>query len=114
MAGASPSVAPRRQPTSNEFVEMQSSREFGELRSAYRKFAFPMTVAFFLWYVLYVVMAVFAPDFMGIELGGHWNVGLVFGLLQFVTTFLITWVYIRYANKNIEPRSTAIREALEG
>ena len=51
---------------------------------------------------------------MGTEIGGGWNVGLVFGLAQFVTTFAITWIYVKYANKKIEPRSAAIREALEG
>lgn len=93
---------------------MRDSAKFGELRAAYRNFSFPMTVAFFLWYVVYVVAAVFAPDFMGKELGGGWNVGLVFGIAQFVTTFVITWIYVKYANKNIEPRSAAIREELEG
>ena len=73
-----------------------------------------MTIAFFLWYVIYVLAAVFVPGFMGTEIGGGWNVGLVFGLAQFVTTFAITWIYVKYANKKIEPRSAAIREALEG
>jgi integral membrane protein len=73
-----------------------------------------MTVAFFVWYVVYVLAAVFAPGFMAIELGGGWNIGLVFGLAQFLTTFIITWIYVKYANKNIEPKSAAIREELEG
>jgi len=66
------------------------------------------------WYVVYVLAAVFAPDFMATELGGGWNIGLVFGLAQFLTTFIITWIYVKYANKNIEPKSAAIREELEG
>ena len=41
------------------------------------------------------------------------NVGIWFGLAQFVTTFLITFLYVVYANKNIEPQSAAIREAME-
>ena len=71
-------------------------------------------MAFFVWYVVYVLAAVFAPGFMAIELGGGWNIGLVFGLAQFLTTFIITWIYVKYANKNIEPKSAAIREELEG
>ena len=51
---------------------------------------------------------------MSIEIGGGFNVGLVFGLLQFVSTFLITWLYVQYANKNIEPQAAAIREEMEG
>jgi uncharacterized membrane protein (DUF485 family) len=30
-------------------------------------------------------------------------VALVFGLLQFASTFLIAWVYGRFMNKNIDP-----------
>ena len=59
-------------------------------------------------------VAVFAHDFMAIEIGGGFNIGLVFGLLQFVTTFLITWLYIQFANKQIEPQAAAIREEMEG
>lgn len=114
MSGAPASPNQRREPTAEEFIQMRDSEQFNELRSVYRKFAFPWTVAFFAWYVLYVVLAVFAPDFMGITFAGHWNMALVMGLLQFATTFLITWIYVKYANKNIEPRSAAIREALEG
>lgn len=114
MSEAVASADTRREPTAEEFIEMRDSQEFGRLRSAYRSFTFPMTVAFFVWYVVYVLAAVFAPDFMGIDIGGDWNVGLVFGLAQFVTTFAITWVYVRYANKKIEPLAADIRQKLEG
>ncbi|QPK79763.1 DUF485 domain-containing protein [Corynebacterium lizhenjunii] len=105
---------PRREPTAEEFIAMRDSAQFGELRGAYRNFTFPMTVAFFTWYVIYVLAAVFAPDFMAKELFGGWNVGFLFGIAQFATTFIITWIYVKYANKNIEPRAAAIRAELEG
>lgn len=114
MTDAPASINSRREPTPQEFVEMRDSSQFSKLRGTYRKFTFPMTVAFFVWYVLYVLAAVFAPDFMAIELGGGWNVGLIFGLAQFLTTFIITYIYVNYANKNIEPQSAAIRQELEG
>ena len=50
---------------------------------------------------------------MGRPLAGL-NVGLWLGLAQFFTTFLITWIYVRWANKNIEPRAAHIREVMEG
>ncbi|WP_290220932.1 DUF485 domain-containing protein [Corynebacterium atrinae] len=93
---------------------MQNSEQFKKLRRTYRSFTFPMSVAFFVWFILYVLVATFAADWMGTEIGGGFNIGIVFGLLQFVTTFVITWVYVRYANKNIEPQAAAIREAMEG
>ena len=42
------------------------------------------------------------------------NLGLWLGLAQFLTTFLITWVYVKWANKNIEPRAAHIRQEMEG
>ena len=33
---------------------------------------------------------------------GNINVALVFGLLQFATTFLIAWLYARYSNANVD------------
>ena len=114
MTDAPASLNSRREPTPQEFIAMRDSPQFSKLRGTYRKFTFPMTVAFFLWYVLYVLAAVFAPELMGTEIGGGWNIGLVFGLAQFLTTFVITYIYVNYANKNIEPQSAAIRQELEG
>ena len=39
------------------YVELQESAEFVELRSRFRGFVFPATVAFMTWYLLYVVMS---------------------------------------------------------
>ena len=40
---------------------------------------------------------------MAIKVLGNINVGLVFGLLQFVSTFVITTIYVRYANRHLDP-----------
>lgn len=103
----------RRQPTPEEFVAMQQSGQFQELRSTFRGFTFPVSVAFFLWYIAYVLVATFMPDLMAQPLLGL-NIGLWLGILQFATTFLITWVYVKWANKNIEPRAAEIRQVMEG
>ena len=103
----------RREPTSEEFTAMRNSEQFQELRGTYRKFTFPMSIAFFVWFAVYVFTAVYAAEWMAQPLWGL-NVGIWFGLAQFVTTFLITFLYVVYANKNIEPQSAAIREAMEG
>jgi uncharacterized membrane protein (DUF485 family) len=63
----------------------------------------PATAAFLLWYLLYVVCSNWAEDFMATKLWGNINVALVFGLLQFVTTFLIAWLYSRFSTKRLDP-----------
>lgn len=45
---------------------------------------------------------------------GNLNVGLLFGLGQFLSTFLITWLYIRHANKSLDPIAAQLRTDLEG
>lgn len=57
----------------------------------------PATVVFFTWYVAYVVTATAAPGFMARPVVGAVNVGMVAGLGQFLTTFLLTWAYARHA-----------------
>lgn len=109
-------VGPYKGSISDEaFIAVQSSEEFVRLRRTFRNFAFPMTAAFLIWYFAYVLLSVYARDFMSTDIGlGNLNLGHVLGLLQFLTTFLITWLYIRHANNKLDPIATKIREELEG
>ncbi|MER8236775.1 DUF485 domain-containing protein [Streptomyces sp. NPDC101490] len=102
------------QPTTEEFVEVQRSAEFGELRATYRSFAFPLTLAFIAWYLLYVLLSNYAGGFMGTKVFGNINVALLMGLGQFATTFLIAWLYSRHAARRLDPKAEAIRTRMEG
>ncbi|MFD7552765.1 DUF485 domain-containing protein [Streptomyces sp. NPDC059578] len=101
-------------PSTEEFIEVQGSAEFAELRRSYRSFAFPLTVAFITWYLLYVLLSNYAGDFMGTRLFGNINVALVLGLAQFLTTFLIAWWYSRHAAAELDPKAEAIKDRMEG
>ena len=83
------------------------------MRSRLRRFVFPMTAFFLIWYATYVLLGAFAHDFMATKAMGNVNVGLLLGLGQFVTTFVITGLYVRFANKELDPRAEAIRSKLE-
>ena len=74
------------------YEHLHATAEFRELRHRYRSFAIPWTVAFLAWYLLYVMMSNWAEDFMNTKLVGYIYVALVFGLLQFVSTFGIAWL----------------------
>ncbi|CAN5266350.1 DUF485 domain-containing protein [soil metagenome] len=104
----------RREIPSEDYERVQTSAEFVNLRKRFRGFAFTMTVAFLVWYLLYVLMSAYAVDFMSTPVLGNINVGLIFGLLQFVSTFVITTMYVRHANKNTDPIADELREQLEG
>lgn len=101
-------------PSAEEFTAVQDSAEFRELRRSYRSFAFPLTVAFIAWYLVYVLLSNYAGGFMGARLFGNVNVALVLGLAQFLTTFLIAWWYSRHAAAELDPKAQAIKSRMEG
>jgi uncharacterized membrane protein (DUF485 family) len=96
------------------WIVAHNSPEFSTLRRRLRGFVFPMAAFFLAWYFLYVLLAAFAPQFMAIRVAGNVNVGLIFGLLEFVSTFVITTLYVRFANRHLDPISSRICEQVEG
>ena len=97
-----------------DWEAMLARPEFQELRRRLRRFVFPMTALFLGWYLLYVLMATYAVGFMSIKLWGNINVGLILGLLQFVSTFAITGWYVSYSNRRLDPIAKEIRDEIEG
>lgn len=92
---------------------VHASREFRSLRRHFGAFVVPATGAFLGWYFLYVICAAFAPGFMRTPLFGDVNVGLAFGLAQFVSTFLVTVSYLRWGRRRFDAQSTRLRVRLE-
>jgi uncharacterized membrane protein (DUF485 family) len=92
------------------YNEMAKRDDFVELRRRYTSFAFPATAAFMIWYITYVICNNWARDFMNTKVIGNINVALVFGLLQFVSTFVIAYLYSRHANTKLDPLATELRE----
>ncbi len=80
-----PTPAPGHSPTEAEFIEVQASEEFADLRKTFRGFVFPLFVAFIAWYVFYIV-----------------------------TAGLVTWGYVKFADNKLDPASEHIRAMMEG
>jgi uncharacterized membrane protein (DUF485 family) len=98
-----------------EYQRVQRSAEFQDLRRRFRNFVFPMTALFLVWYFVYVLLATYAHDFMSIRIGeSNITVGLLFGLGQFVSTFVITMLYARWANQKFDTQADALRREIEG
>ncbi|MFE9256804.1 DUF485 domain-containing protein [Streptomyces sp. NPDC006879] len=79
------------------YLEVHRSAAFQEVRSRYRRFVVPASLAFFAWYVAYVVAATAAPGLMARPVIGVVNVALLAGLGQFLSTFVLTWAYAHHA-----------------
>jgi uncharacterized membrane protein (DUF485 family) len=97
----------------SRYLAVAATSEFASLRHALRRFVFPMTAAFLVWYGLYVLLSAYARDFMSQRVVGHINVALIFGLLQFVSTFLIAWWYASYASRKLDPLAEQLKARVE-
>ena len=95
------------------YQRIHATDEFAELKRTYLRFVVPVTIGFMAWYLLYVLMSNYAGDFMGHVLFGNINVALVFGLLQFATTFGISIWYARFAAARMDPIADKLRDEYE-
>ena len=103
-----------REPDLTTYRDVQMSPDFSELRRRFRNFVFPMTGLFLVWYFVYVLLAAYAHDFMSHKVAGNITVALLFGLGQFVSTFAITLIYVRWADRRLDPDTEKLRHQIEG
>ncbi|SOD61880.1 Uncharacterized membrane protein, DUF485 family [Streptomyces zhaozhouensis] len=112
--GDPPPTLPPESELEARSAAMHDDPRFHELRRRLLRFVVPASIAFFGWYVLYVLMSAYARGVMETEVVGSANIALLFGLLQFVTTFGIAILYSRYANRRYDPLADELRDELEG
>ncbi|MBB4925675.1 DUF485 domain-containing protein [Kitasatospora kifunensis] len=91
------------------YREVQQSEAFQEIRRNYRTFVFPATAVFLGWYLFYVTAQAAAPDLMRTPVVGPFSIAWLLGLLQFVSTFLITWLYARNARTKRDRAALGLR-----
>jgi Predicted membrane protein len=93
-----------------DFAAIQQTERFAGLRRRHRSFVFPVLALALVWYLAYVLLAGYAPEFMATPVFGRVNIGLLIGLGQVATTFIITMLYVAFANRSLDPVATQIRE----
>jgi uncharacterized membrane protein (DUF485 family) len=86
--------------------------EMVELENRHRRFVWPATVFFLIYYMALNVLAGTSPDLMGTKLVGEFTFGYLFALSQFLMAFVVAWVYSRWAARRIDPLATDLREKL--
>jgi uncharacterized membrane protein (DUF485 family) len=97
-----------------DYLAVEDSPDFRELKARHRRFVLPVAGLAFLWFLAYVLLATYASDFMATPVIGRINIGLLLGLAQFVTTFAITMTYVSYANRRLDPLAEKLRVELAG
>src|SRR5215204_6325003 len=92
------------QRTDIDWVAVERSPEFRELVRRKKAFVIPATVFFLVWYFGFVILAGYAPDFMGREfITDGLTVGYALALSQFVMTWVLGAWYLRKADNEFDP-----------
>jgi uncharacterized membrane protein (DUF485 family) len=95
-----------------DWQAVERSPEFRELVKKKNTFVIPATIFFLAWYFGFIILAGYAPDFMGREfITDGLTVGYVLALSQFVMTWWLGWMYLRRADRDFDPLAARAREA---
>jgi uncharacterized membrane protein (DUF485 family) len=97
-----------------DWEAVERSPEFRELIKRKKAFVIPATIFFLAWYFGFIILAGYAPEFMGREfLTDGLTVGYVLALSQFVMTWGLAAWYLRKSDKTFDPLAARARESVE-
>jgi uncharacterized membrane protein (DUF485 family) len=78
-----------------------------QLASKRLRVALGLTAVMLAVYFGFILLIAFAPGFLGKSITDGLSVGMAVGVVVILTTWVLTWTYVRWANRVYEP---AIRE----
>ncbi len=93
---------------------VEQSPAFRELIAARRRFVLPATIFFLAWYIGFVLLAGYAPDFMAGSVYEGLTVGYCLALTQFVMVFVLGYLYLRRADRVYDPLAAVVVEQALG
>ena len=86
-----------------DWEAIERSPEFHELVERRRRFVVPCTIFFLAWYLGFILLCAYAPDFMGESVYEGLTVGYCLALTQFVMVFTLGLWYLRKADREFDP-----------
>jgi uncharacterized membrane protein (DUF485 family) len=84
--------------------------EFQELVHRRRAFVIPATIFFLAWYMGFILLCGYAPDFMAESVYEGLTVGYVLALTQFVMVLVLGLWYLRKADREFDPLAETVVE----
>jgi uncharacterized membrane protein (DUF485 family) len=84
--------------------------EFQELVHRRRAFVIPATIFFLAWYMAFILLCGYAPDFMARSVYQGLTVGYVWALTQFVMVAVLGLWYLRRAERVFDPLAQVVVE----
>jgi uncharacterized membrane protein (DUF485 family) len=86
-----------------DWEAIERSEEFRELVTRRRRFVVPATIFFLAFYMGFILLAGYAPDFMGESVYEGLTVGYCLALTQFVMVFVLGLWYLHKADNEFDP-----------
>src|SRR5918997_6061615 len=97
-----------------DWEAIERSPEFRELIVARRRFVLPATIFFLAWYIGFILLAGYAPDFMAESVYEGLTVGYCLALTQFVMVLVLGLLYLRKSDTVFDPLAAKAIEEYEG
>ncbi len=103
-ATSSPQETASEQELQNiDWEAIERSPEFQELVAKRRSFVLPATIFFLSYYMAFILLAGYAPDFMGERIYEGLTVGYTLALTQFVMVLALGLMYLKRADRDYDP-----------
>ena len=102
------------EPVQHDWEAIERSPEFSELVTRRRRFVVPATIFFLAWYLGFILLAGYAPDFMGESIYQGFTVGYALALTQFVMVWALCAWYLRKSDREFDPLSEKVVSSVEG
>ena len=77
------------------------------------RFALVLTAATLIIYFGYIAVVAFAPQWLGVSVGGGMTLGIPLGLLVIVAAFVLTALYVHRANTEYDALTRQILEDIK-
>ncbi len=96
-----------------DWVAAERSPEFQELIAKKRSFVLPALGFVFIWYFGFILLAGYAPDFMGESVYEGLTLGYLLALTQFVMVAVLGLWYLRYSERELDPLRAQITRSVD-
>lgn len=93
-----------------DWEAVERSPEFKELIASRRRFVLPATVFFLGWYIGFILLAGYAPDFMARSVYEGLTIGYCLALTQFAMVGVLGMMYLRRSEKVYDPLAEKARQ----
>lgn len=82
------------------------------LTAARWRIAIALTIAMMILYFGFILLVAFNKPLLGRQVTDGLSVGILLGVLVIVSSWILIWVYVRWANNHYDARVAQLRDQL--